>query len=89
MANIIVGNREETEGFEITYAGPHIKFHGPAIIALCGAPFEFSINGEKAAMWARHVISAGSEVQIGPNAGSGCRAYLAVLGGLPNVYVEC
>ena len=83
----MVGNEVGVEGFEITYSGPTIIFRQDAVIALCGAEFEFSINGEPAKMWARHIVTKGSEVRVGPQTASGCRAYLAVLGGLPNVLV--
>ncbi|CAI4212710.1 unnamed protein product [Parascedosporium putredinis] len=85
IANLIAGNSETTEGFEISCTGPWIKFHDSAVIVLSGAPFEFSINGKTASMWTRHVLSAGSEIRIGACSGRGCRAYLAILGGLPNV----
>lgn len=82
---MLVGNEENTEAFEITHAGPRLIIHGGAIIALCGADFEFTINGKEASMWTRHTVSAGSTVKIGQRTGVGCRAYLAVLGGLPTM----
>ena len=85
VANMIVGNEEGVEGFEITYSGPTIVFRQDAVIALCGAQFEFTINGDPARLWTRHVVAKGSEVRIGPHTAAGCRAYLAILGGLPNV----
>lgn len=85
VANMLVGNEEGIAGFEITYSGPTIVFHQPAVIALCGAPMEFHLNGDPVKMWRRHVISKGTEVRVGSSTSNGCRAYLAILGGLPNM----
>jgi urea carboxylase len=84
VANLLVGNDEGTAGFEITLFGPTIIFHSAATIALCGAEFEFKVNGQQAPTWTRFDVEAGSEVAIGePKAGA--RGYLAIKGGLPNV----
>lgn len=85
IANMIVGNDEGIECLEITYSGPRMIFPQPAVVALCGAEFDFSIDGKVVEMWTRIVISAGSVVVVGPTKSSGCRAYLAVKGGFPNV----
>ncbi|EXJ84743.1 hypothetical protein A1O3_05415 [Capronia epimyces CBS 606.96] len=85
IANMLVGNEECVEALEITHAGPRFVIHGGAIIALCGADFDFTINGQKAAMWTRHVVPADSQLVIGSRTGAGCRVYLAIRGGLPNV----
>ncbi|KAI1620988.1 urea amidolyase [Exophiala viscosa] len=84
MANLLVGNEEGTEGLEITMMGPRIRFLAPAVVALCGAPFTFEIDGQPASMWTRHTIATDSEVYIGDTQ-VGARAYLAVRGGFPNV----
>ena len=85
VANILVGNDEGVEGFEITFTGPRIKFHSPAVIAICGAETVISLNSQKIDMWTRHPIPADAELNIGEVKGPGCRAYLAILGGLPTV----
>jgi len=84
VANIIAGNPQTTEGFEITLRGPRILFYSPATIALCGAPFSFTINDEPADLWTRHTVAAGSIVAIGETS-VGSKAYLAVRGGLTSV----
>jgi allophanate hydrolase subunit 2 len=60
-------------------------FRQPAVIALCGAPFEFALDGKPASMWTRHVVAKGTEVTVGSRTSEGSRAYLAVLGGFPNM----
>lgn len=84
IANLLVGNSEGTEGFEITMLGPTIKFHSAAVIALCGADFAVTIDGKSVTTWATLTIQAGSELAIG-GATSGARGYLAIKGGLPYV----
>lgn len=85
VANMLVGNNESTEVLEITYGGPRFTVHGGAVIALCGAEFDFSIDSNPASLWTRHVVQPGSKIEIGNCHGHGYRAYLAFLGGLPNV----
>jgi urea carboxylase len=85
VANMLVGNERGVEAFEITLMGPTIIFHQAAVIALCGGDFEFTIDSKPAAMWTRLSVPKGSEVSIGQPRHSGYRAYLAILGGLPNM----
>ncbi|KIW64878.1 urea carboxylase [Phialophora macrospora] len=85
IANMLVGNDEQTEGLEITHAGPRFKVHGKVILALCGAEFDFEIDRCPASMWTTHIVGPGSIVTIGSRKGPGCRAYLAILGGFPDV----
>lgn len=80
---MLVGNKVGVEGLEMTYTGAIMLFHQPAVIALCGAEFEFSINGRKAEMWTRHAVPKGAEVSVGTHLGAGCRVYMAILGGFP------
>ncbi|CAI6019138.1 unnamed protein product, partial [Clonostachys chloroleuca] len=83
-ANILVGNPEGTEAFEITMTGPILKFYGDAIIAVCGAQFKILLNDEPIATWTRHYIKSGSRLEVlGTQVGA--RAYLAILGGLPSI----
>jgi allophanate hydrolase subunit 2 len=72
------------EAFEITMTGPTLKFHGDAVIALCGAAFKMLLNGQPVSSWARHLVQSGSELQILETT-VGARAYLAILGGLPSI----
>ena len=82
MANRLVGNREGTAGLEITMAGPTLRFHTDATIALVGAPVSLSLNGEPVAMNAALSVTAGDVLKIGRCEGCGLRAYLAVAGGI-------
>ncbi|KAJ4323131.1 hypothetical protein N0V94_002017 [Neodidymelliopsis sp. IMI 364377] len=85
IANMLVGNPRETEGLEMTLSGPELRFVGPAIVALCGAPMETTLDGEEFPMWTNVKIGAGQRLKIGKTTGGGCRSYLAIYGGLPSV----
>ncbi|KAF2107061.1 allophanate hydrolase subunit 2-domain-containing protein [Lophiotrema nucula] len=85
IANTLVGNPRGKEGLEITLSGPELRFVGPAIVALCGAPMETSLDGEEFPMWTKVKIEAGQKLKIGKTTGGGCRTYLAVYGGFPTV----
>jgi allophanate hydrolase subunit 2 len=85
IANMLVGNPRGKEGLEITLTGPELRFVGPAIVALCGAPMEAELDGEKFPMWTSVKIEAGQKLRIGKTTGGGCRSYLAVYGGFPSV----
>lgn len=85
IANALVGNPTGKEGIEITLSGPDLKFLGPAIVALCGAPMEVKLDGKAVSMWTRIKIEAGQRLTIGKTTGGGCRSYLAIYGGLPSI----
>ena len=85
IGNSLVGNSPGTEGLEITLDGPDLYFMGPAIIAVCGAPMEVTVDSKSFSMWTRHKIEAGQRLKIGRTTGGGCRAYLNIYGGFPSV----
>ena len=85
IANIVVGNDPEKEALEITLRGPELRFLGGAVISLCGAPMEATLDGKPFPMWTRVLLQGAAKLKIGKTTGAGCRAYLAVYGGFPNV----
>ncbi|KAK4999290.1 hypothetical protein LTR66_001654 [Elasticomyces elasticus] len=85
IANFLVGNQRGLEGLEITLTGPELRFIGPAVIALTGAPMEATLDGKVFPMWTRCYIDAGQRLKIGKTTGGGCRSYLAFYGGFPAV----
>ncbi|MBN9132840.1 MAG: urea carboxylase [Nitrosospira multiformis] len=85
LANRLVNNSENAEnkaGLEITLSGPVLRFNCDSVIAVCGAPMEVRLDGEPLAYWRAHRVKAGSLLQFGKLANHGCRAYLAVQGGI-------
>lgn len=80
-ANRLVGNADVTAALELTVAGPTLRFHAPATIALAGAKMPMKLDGALVAHDAPIAIAAGQTVSIGAVDGPGQRSYLAVSGG--------
>ncbi len=75
VANLLVGNAEDEAALEITLIGPELVFPAGTVIAVCGAEFE------GVAAWKPVRVAAGERIKFG-ECRRGCRAYLAVAGGL-------
>jgi len=82
VANRLAGNAEGAAGFELTVAGPTLRFNCDSVIALAGADMAAELDGQPLANWAAHAVKAGSMLTLGAIKDMGCRAYLAVRGGL-------
>jgi antagonist of KipI len=80
LAHALVGNAEAAAALEITLLGPRLRLDADAIIALTGAPFDATLDGQPLAAWRAQRIAAGS-VFDGGAARRGAHAYLAVAGG--------
>ena len=81
LANRLVGNLETAAAIECAMTGPVLKFHEPAIIAVCGADMGARLNGKPLSYWRPVQVKAGSELRMGHVRGDGARAYIAVRGG--------
>src|SRR5512143_2076727 len=82
LANRLAGNDEGAAALELTVAGPTLRFNCDAVIALAGADMGAELDGVSLANWAAHAVKAGSILKLGAVKDAGCRAYLAVRGGL-------
>ncbi len=82
LANRLLGNAEDAAGLEMTLTGPTLRFNTSTRIALCGAEMEAELNGQPVSWWQAFPVEAGSVLKLGAIRGAGCRAYLAVAGGL-------
>lgn len=80
-ANILVGNSPAEAAIELTMLGPTLKVIKGGLIAVTGADMDPTINGKPIPMWETVKVSAG-DVIIFSWAKSGCRAYLALAGGI-------
>lgn len=89
IANLIVGNDPGAEALEITLAGPELLFHASAIVALAGAEMDMTLDGNTVECYTRIIVPAGSKLKITKVAegAAGCRSYLAIRGGLPEVSI--
>ena len=82
LANRAVGNPEGAAGLEITMSGPTLKFSVDAIICLSGARMSAEIDGRPIAFWTPIRVPARSTLRVGAPEAGGCRAYLAIRGGI-------
>ncbi len=82
LANRAVGNEEGAAAIECTLAGPALKFHAPAVIAITGAAMHPAIDGAAAPMWRAMEVPAGAVLRFGLADGAGQRAYVAIAGGI-------
>ncbi|MFD0671554.1 5-oxoprolinase subunit PxpB [Cohnella sp. GCM10027633] len=80
-ANILVGNDEDAAGLEFTLIGGSFIAEQDLLVALCGADFEASADGEAIPMNKPVAVRGGTTIALG-RAASGCRAYMAVAGGI-------
>jgi antagonist of KipI len=81
VANQLVGNPDEAATLEMTLSGPTLRFESDALIALAGAEQSASIHDRLIPTWRPVAVRAGSVLACGAVTG-GCRAYLAVAGGI-------
>jgi antagonist of KipI len=75
VANLLAGNPEDAAALEITLGGPELEFSAAARIALCGADFSGLPS------WRPLIVQPGERVRFG-ECRKGCRAYLAIAGGI-------
>jgi urea carboxylase len=82
LANVAVGNPPDAAGLELTLTGPTLEFNTSAVICLAGAAMAAEIAGEPVPFWTPLTVPAGAILRVGAVEDAGCRAYLAVRGGL-------
>jgi antagonist of KipI len=81
VANLLVGNCEAEAALELTVPGPSLRFEAETMLAICGGDLSPRIDGRAVPGWRPVAVRSGSVLQFG-EAICGCRAYLAVAGGL-------
>ena len=80
-ANLLVGNELGDACLEITLVGPELKFLNDTQIVITGADLSPAINSHPIAQWQALRIHKADVLSFG-RLKSGCRAYLAVRGGI-------
>ncbi|WP_418790039.1 biotin-dependent carboxyltransferase family protein [Phosphitispora sp. TUW77] len=80
-ANGLVGNEPGAACLEITLSGPGILFNKDCLIAITGADMGPSIFGREVPLWESFLCCAGTLLSFGYSK-KGCRAYLAIAGGI-------
>ena len=81
-ANTLVGNSGNDACLEVTLLGPELEVLNSAQISLTGAEFSVSINDEIVQTWALLNVKKGDIITFVGRAERGCRAYVAVRGGI-------
>lgn len=81
LANALVGNADDAVAVELTLLGPTLRFDADATIALAGASFEASLDGQPLPAWCPVFVAAGAVLACG-RARHGLRATLAIAGGI-------
>jgi biotin-dependent carboxylase-like uncharacterized protein len=81
IANLLVGNLETEAGLEITLMGFKARFLADMVVALCGGDLQPYLNDKPFDMWRSQVVRKGDVLFLkAPR--TGCRAYLALGGGI-------
>lgn len=81
LANRLVGNPDGAAGLELTLKGPRLEVRRECVVAVTGAEMGLTVNGEEAPAWTAVRVRPGDVVAF-RMAPAGCRAYLAVAGGI-------
>ena len=81
IGNFLVGNEEGAASLEITLFGCQLRTLQDIKVAITGANLAATINGEPAPAWESLLIKSGDVLSFS-RLDSGCRAYLAVAGGI-------
>ena len=81
LANWMVGNRWDAPASECALGGLHLRFTEPTTIALSGAEMWAQINGLNIINFNAMTVEAGDILTLS-FARDGCRAYIAVAGGI-------
>ena len=81
-ANLLVGNPESAAGLEVVLGNFALRFEREALVAVCGAEAEATLDGEPLPPWESRPAGAGSELRLGISKGPGFRLYVAIAGGI-------
>ncbi len=81
LGNHLVGNAENTAGFEMTLLGGTFLFPEGGVIALTGSDFGATLDDSPVGLFASIEVRAGQGLRLGPTR-SGARCYLCVQGGI-------
>lgn len=80
-ANLLVGNPPGEAALEITLVGPVLRATEDCLIAVTGADLGLRVNGQEMPTWMSIFVKKGALIEF-TGRRTGCRAYLAVAGGI-------
>jgi antagonist of KipI len=81
VANLLTGNDETAAGLEITFGGLRLRFADERIVAWCGGDFAARIGSVSVPAGHPALVNSGEEFFI-ESPRTGCRAWLAISGGV-------
>ena len=81
VANLLAGNKVSAAVIEMTLLGAAFKFDHDQLVAICGADMQATLDGVSVKNWSSFIVKSGSELRF-EYAQTGCRAYMAVRGGI-------
>lgn len=81
VANLLVGNPPAAAALEATLDGPTLRFARATLVAVTGADLSAQVDGRPLPPWRSALVPAGGTLAFGA-ARAGCRAYVAVAGGI-------
>ena len=81
VANLLAGNEESAAGLEITFGGLRLRFIHDRIVVWGAGNFDARIGSTSSPAGHPALVRAGEEFSIGSPKG-GCRAWLAISGGI-------
>jgi antagonist of KipI len=81
VANAVVGNDDDAATLEVTLLGPELEFEDERLVAVAGAEFELTVDGEPVRASAGFVVRAGARLRFGRRH-RGSRAYIGIAGGV-------
>ena len=81
LANALVGNSPKAATLEVTLLGPELRAERALLVAVAGATFALSVDGQAAPHQTAFALAAGATLRFGARQ-AGSRAYLAVAGGI-------
>jgi antagonist of KipI len=81
LANTLVENPADAAALEVTLVGPALEFEDTRIVAVTGAEFEITLDGQPVPMNGAFRVDAGAIVRFGARL-RGARAYVGVSGGI-------
>jgi antagonist of KipI len=80
-ANRLVGNPEAAATLEITLTGPSLEFEEDVVAGIAGADLSPAVGSGPVPQWRPVHIGSGAVLSFGQPV-TGCRAYLAIAGGI-------
>ncbi len=82
IGNRLVGNPNHAAGLECTMVGPSLRFRSTTMVALTGADMGATLDGAVVPRYRPITVPAGGVLRLGAVRGAGCRAYVAIQGGI-------